>query len=150
MHKFVFKLEKVLELRGHYEKEAKIELGRAIAVLSGIEGEIEETARKRVDAAAERFLPGRTGAQIFNTDLYIMRLDRLTEKLFEDAARAELVVAEKRETYIEASREKKTLDRLREKRFAEYKKALSAEEIKTVDDIANGSRSRRALEEGRP
>ncbi|MDR1177475.1 MAG: flagellar export protein FliJ [Spirochaetaceae bacterium] len=148
MKKFVFKLEKVLELRGHYEKEAKIELGRAIAVLSDIEREIEETARKRVEAAAGRFLPGRTGAEIFNTDLYIMRLDQLRDRLFEDAARAELVVTEKREKYIEASRERKTLDRLKEKRLAEYKKAQSDEEIKTLDDIANGSRARRALAEG--
>ncbi|MDR0388644.1 MAG: flagellar export protein FliJ [Spirochaetaceae bacterium] len=148
MKRFVFKLEKILELRSHYEKEARIELGRAIAVLSGIEQEIEATARKRVDAASERFLPGRTGAEIYSADLYIMRLDQLKDRLFEDAAKAELVVAEKREKYVEASREKKALDKLKEKRFAEYKKALSAEEIKTIDDITNGRRSRLALTEG--
>jgi flagellar FliJ protein len=149
MKKFRFNLEKVLELRAHYEKEAEIELGRAIAVLSGIELRIEETARQRVEAASRRFLPGRTGAEIYYSDLYIMRLDQLKERLFEDAAKAELEVSEKREKYLEASRERKILDKLREKRLAEYRKAVNAEEIKIIDDISGGREARRALTEGR-
>jgi flagellar FliJ protein len=148
MKKFGFSLEKVLELRVYYEKEAEIELGRAIAVLSDIELRIEETAKKRVEAASLRFLPGRTGAEIHNSDLYIMRLDQLKERLFEDAAKAELVVSEKREKYIEASRERKVLDKLKEKRLAEYRKAANIEEIKTIDDISNGRKARKVLTDG--
>jgi flagellar FliJ protein len=145
MKTFSFRLEKLLQLRAYYEKEAELDLARAIAVLSAIELQIEETARKRVEAAALRFLPGKSGAEIYNTDLYIIRLDQLTGKLFHDAAKAELVVAEKRERYLEASQKRKVLDKLKEKRFELYKKECKAGEIKNLDDAANGSRARLAL-----
>ncbi|QQO07418.1 flagellar export protein FliJ [Breznakiella homolactica] len=145
MKKFSFSLEKVLELKAYRERESEIELGRAIGALTAVEQEIQDVAKKRVEAASLRFLPGRKSAEIYNTDLYIIRLDKLKDKLFEDAAKAELVVAAAREKYIEASRERKVLDKLREKRLQEYKKNLMNEEIKELDDISNGRQARQSI-----
>ena len=55
-------------------------------------------------------------------DNYILRFDRKAEFLGEQAARAELVVEEKRNLYLEASRELKVMEKLKEKRKEEYRK----------------------------
>lgn len=135
MRAFRFSLEKVLELKAYREQEAEIELGRAIGALSHIENNIKRAAEDRRRAAAERFLPDNTGLQIFNYEQYIVRLDQERDKLLEEAARAELVVEEKRDLYLEAARDRKVLDRLREKREKEYRKKMFAEETKTLDDL---------------
>lgn len=142
MKRFRFNLDKLLELRQYYEREAELALARAMVELQSIQERLEKLAEERSEAAAERFRPGRSVAQIQATDLYILRLDKTKEVLLEAAAKAELVVAEKRQAYIEASRDRKVLDKLREKRLKEYKYQLSLEEIKTVDDISSGSRAR--------
>jgi flagellar FliJ protein len=51
-----------------------------------------------------------------------------------DAARAELTVAEKRDLFMEASRERKALDKLRERRLGEYKKYALLEDQKETDE----------------
>ncbi|AEJ19809.1 flagellar export protein FliJ [Gracilinema caldarium] len=148
MKRFRFHLDKLLELRLYYEGEAELALAKAMGELQSIQNRLEQLAEERAEAAAERFRPGRTVAQIQATDLYILRLDKTKESLLEAAARAELVVAEKRQAYLDASRDRKVLDKLKEKRQKEYKYELSLEEIKIVDDISSGSRARKNTVDG--
>jgi len=148
MKRFRFNLDKLLELRQYYEREAELALARAVGELQSIQDQLEKLAEERSEAAAERFRPGRSISQIQATDLYILRLDKTKEVLLEAAAKAELAVAEKRQAYVEASRDRKVLDKLKEKRLKEYKYELSLEEIKTADDISSGSRARRQTVEG--
>jgi flagellar FliJ protein len=132
---FHFSLEKILNLRTYREQEAKIDLGRAIGALSQIENRIRTAAEDRSQAAAERFLPGNNTRKILAYENYILRLDQERDKLLEEAAQAELLVEEKRNLYLEASRERKVLDKLKEKRKKEHRKEMFAEETKTLDDI---------------
>jgi flagellar FliJ protein len=60
-----------------------------------------------------------------------------------DAARAELEVAEKRDAFLEASRERKALDKLRERRLGDYKKYARTEDYNEADENA-----RRGLRSG--
>jgi flagellar FliJ protein len=145
---FHFSLEKVLELKAYREQETEIELGRAIGDLSRIENNIKTVAEDRHRAAAERFSPNNNALQILNYDNYIIRLDQKRDALLEEAARAELVVEEKRNRYLEASRERKVLDKLREKREKEYRKKMFAEETKALDDISGGVLARRQMSGG--
>jgi flagellar FliJ protein len=57
-------------------------------------------------------------------------------------------VAEARERYLEASRERKVLDKVKERRYAEYRKAALAEEVKVLDDISGGAPARAAVSGG--
>jgi flagellar FliJ protein len=134
MKRFHFSLEKVLELRKYREQETKIELGRAIGDLSEIENRIMAAAAERVRAAAGRFSSGNDALEIISCDNYIRRLDQERDKLLEDAARAELVVEEKRELFLEASRDRKVIDKLKEKKEAEYRREMLAEETREMDD----------------
>jgi len=142
--RFKFGLEKVLKLRQHNENEARVELGRAIGVLAGIENEIKRNAETRANAIRERFT-GITSDNASGTgyggslsmhawDAYINRLEQEAVRLTEEAARAETVVEEKRNLYIEASRELKVMENLKERREKEHRKEMFVEETKELDD----------------
>jgi flagellar FliJ protein len=145
---FHFSLEKVLRLRKYREQEAKIDLGRAIGVLSEIENRITDVAEQKHHAAGERFSPGNNARQIIHYENYIRRLDQERDQLLEEAARAELVVEEKRNRYLEASRDRKVLDKLKEKREKEYRKDVAAGETKILDDISGGKEARTLINGG--
>ncbi|GHV77058.1 hypothetical protein AGMMS49942_18790 [Spirochaetia bacterium] len=136
MKRFKFGLRKVLELREHAEKEAEIELGKAVGALTLLERHIAQVAEERSGAAAKRFAPENGLADMQSYERYILRLDRTRDTLLMDAAKAELVVAEKRDIYMEAARDRKALDKVRERRQGEYRKFALAEENKELDDVA--------------
>jgi flagellar FliJ protein len=140
MKRFNFALQRVLQLREQAEQEAKIALGRAVGELTLIEQRAASVAEERSRAAGERFAPGNSFADIQNYESYITRLDQTRDRLLMDAARAELVVAEKRDAFMEASRERKVLDKLRERRLREYKKYVQGEEYKEADESASRGR----------
>jgi len=137
--RFKFGLEKVLKLRQHNEHEARVELGRAIGVLAGIENEIKRNAATRAGALQERFAgltagDGTASLSMHAWDAYINRLELEADRLMEEAARAETVVEEKRGLYIEASRELKVMENLKERREKEHRKEIFVEETKELDD----------------
>jgi len=143
--RFKFGLEKVLKLRQHHEHEARVELGRAIGVLAGIENEIKKNAETRAGAIHERFAGlgesdalGDTGyggsLSMHAWDAYIHRLELEADRLMEEATQAETVVEEKRGLYIEASRELKVMENLKERREKEHRKEMFVAETKEMDD----------------
>jgi len=135
MKAFAFRLEKLLNLREFYEDEAKVELGRAVGVLAELEGKIRALAAERVRAAAAQFSPGNSAIEIQQYMYYLLRLDNTKEWLLKEAAMAEMKVEEAREAFLEASRERKVLDNLKEKKQKEYNKMKLDEETKVLDDI---------------
>ncbi|GHU68100.1 hypothetical protein FACS189447_10570 [Spirochaetia bacterium] len=146
MKRFSFNLEKVLHLRKFTEQEAKIELGRAVGILSEIERRIISVAEERVVAARDQFSPANNAAMIQQYMFYILRLDATRDQLLKDAAQAELKVEQAREAFLEASRDRKVLDKLKEKRSAEYRKEMLDAEGKILDDAASGRLTRQLAE----
>jgi len=138
MKAFSFRFEKLLNLRRFYEDEAKIELGRAVGVLAELEGRIAALATERVRAAAGQFSPGNSAIEIQQYMYYLVRLDNTKERLLKEAAIAEMKVEEAREAFLEASRERKVLDKLKEKKQKEYHKIKLNEETKILDDRRYG------------
>ncbi|MDR1444745.1 MAG: flagellar export protein FliJ [Treponema sp.] len=140
MTRFHFPLEKVLELREHREQETEIALGRAIGELVNIENRIKETASLIIKARDERRnpgpdLPGGLADLYRYHEFYIRRLEQTKEKLLQEAAEARIKVEEARELFLEASRERKVLDKLKEKRAGEYRKTMLAAETKMLDGL---------------
>ena len=131
MKKFSFELEKVLSLRKFREQETKIELGKAIGALSEVEGKIKSVAEERFRAGG---MFSGNGAVIRSYMMYITRLDLQKENLLVQAAQAEIKVEQARSGYMEASRDRKVLDKLKEKREGEYHKMVLAEETRSLDD----------------
>jgi len=137
--RFKFGLEKVLKLRQYHEHEARVELGRAIGILSGIENQIKRNAAAHSGAVKERFTGINSGSpdglqSMRAWDAYINRLEQETERLMEEAAQAEIVVEEKRQLYVEASHELKVMENLKERREKEHRKEMFAAETMELDD----------------
>jgi flagellar FliJ protein len=149
LRRFRFNLEKILSLRKYREREAEVELGRAVGALADIENKIALLARERVKAADERFSPHRTVPEIQNYERYILRLDKIRDRLLEEAVKAELKAAEAREAYLEASRDRKVLDKVKEHRQREYREEFLAEETGLLDDLAGGAHARSRVNQGR-
>ncbi|MDR1398772.1 MAG: flagellar export protein FliJ [Treponema sp.] len=148
MKQFKFTLEKALKLREYHEKETKIDLGRAIGALTQIEQAINATTEQRSAAAAERFSIGLSVSDILTFDHYVQRLDATKVQLTREAEKASARVEDARGIYLEASRDRKVLSKVKEHREKEYHKAMLAEETKVLDDISSGSKARRLISTG--
>lgn len=116
------------------EDECKIALGQAISILNKIENDIKQTAVKRHNAALQRFT---NPLEILLWENYIIRLDSEVQKLTEQAAQAEIVVEEKRALYLEAQKELKVLENLKEKRKQEYRKEMLSKEMNEIDELTS-------------
>ncbi|MDR0497769.1 MAG: flagellar export protein FliJ [Treponema sp.] len=134
MKSFNYSLEKVLNLRKHYEDEAKIELGRAIGVLAELESRIFAVVAEIARAQAAQFSPENNAVQLQQYMFYLIRLDNTKERLLHEAALAEMKVEEAREAYLEASKERKVMDNHKDKCWKDYRKLSSREETKIRDD----------------
>ena len=141
--RFMFGLEKVLELREYRERETEIELGKAVGALTQIEHKIAAVTEERSRVAGEQLVSVRSTADILAFDRYILRLDSAKATYLEEAAKAEDKVEEARGVYLEASRDRKVLDNVKERRQREYRKRMFAEETKVLDDIASGVKARK-------
>jgi flagellar FliJ protein len=139
MKRYKFNLEKILQLRKFKEEECKLALGQAISALNMIENEIKQTALKRHNATTQRY--GNPGEMLL-WENYILRLDLEAQKLTEKAAQAEIVVEEKRALYLEAQKDLKAMEKLKEKQQKEYRKEILNAEMNQVDDITAGRLNR--------
>jgi flagellar FliJ protein len=137
MKKFSFQFEKLLRVRAFTEKEAKEALGREIGALNVIEAQIAENSLAREQAAQNRFAVNNSLSVIDVYDYYIKRLDTERGRLLKEAELQNKKVDEARETYIEASRENKIIEKLKEKQFTVYKKEAQAAEDAEIDELAN-------------
>ncbi len=143
MKKFTFKLEKLLELRQFEEDKAKAALAEAIAVSERLKAELRQIAEDRVATNTSRH--GLSDPVAMQTiERYIVRLDTRKEQVLQELAQAELVVEEKRTLFAEAMRQRKIIDKLREKKYAEWKKERQKEEEKIIDEIVTAKHAREA------
>jgi flagellar FliJ protein len=134
LKKFVFNLEKILQLREWNEKEARNRLVEAAGVLSDIENKILKNMEEREFASAENF--GQTSVESFTAyNYYLLRLQKEKESLIKEKEAAEIKVEEERENWRNRNSEKSALESLKKRRFEEYKKNVIKEEEKELNDI---------------
>jgi flagellar FliJ protein len=134
MKRFKFNLEKIMQLRKFKEEECKIALGQAVSFLNKIENDIKETALKKHNAASLRFS---NVDETASWEIYILWLDQQADRLTEQAAQAQIVVEEKRALYLEAQKDLKVIEKLKEKQQKEHKKEMFNYEMNEVDDLTS-------------
>jgi flagellar protein FliJ len=137
MRRFQFRLERFLELRRWKEREWEIALAKALGECLLLENRIAaidaETAASRLAVFTEA---GRVDIESMKRrELYVQRLAVERE-------RTRLLLVEKRREmekvrlkYLEAAKDRKVLDKLKERRSEEYYEKQLDEEYKTVDDM---------------
>lgn len=143
--RFVFPLQKLLRLREFEEERARIALGRAVSEVERLNAALRENAGKRAAAGASRAAGTDPAALERNVDMdnlryierYVARLDSDREKLLEDLTAAELVAEQKRNVYIEASKNVKIIQKVKDKKREAWYNEYLESQAEEIDDIIN-------------
>jgi flagellar FliJ protein len=134
MKKFEFPLEKILSLREFAEKNARIELGRAVSEAERIRNELAKVAHSRFQAMQS--MNGENDIKVLTTiQNYIFRLDLHRDKLLAALAEAERIIEEKRILFAEAMKKRKALTNLKDKKYADYRVDARRAEDKVLDEV---------------
>lgn len=141
MKRFSFSLQKILDIREFAERQAQIELGRAVAEVNRINSDLEAVAQEKIRMINQK--PQEMTLNDFVVrENYMKRLELTKERLLEDLAAAQLVVDEKREIFAEALKQRKILSNLRDKQYAQHKKDALVAEDNAVDDMVTARHGR--------
>ncbi len=141
MKAFHFKLERILSLRKHREREWEIRLAEVTGRCVQLSREIEDRNRRKGETLLQ--MPGAGSVSGYLAiHGYMKRLEQEMEKKSAELAVAEQEREAVQEKYLEYSRERKVLDNLKEKREREYRKTQKMEEVKEIDDINTGRAAR--------
>jgi flagellar protein FliJ len=137
MDKFNFKLEKVLDYKKIIEIDKKGEYGKAKQKLIKEENVLENYNRYKDNIKNERNL-SIDKTNIANLKLYndyLLDIDRriLEQEKIVDKTKEKLEIA--KDELLEATKEKKTFERLKENRYEEYLYSMKKEEEKIIDTI---------------
>ena len=141
MKQFEFRLQKVMETTRAREELQKKELAVALGELARGEALLEQMIG-RLEEELERFRGRRgTGSVKVSTFVqYASYTDGLLSEINRQRGEIEKLARladEHREKLIEITRDKKILEKLKEKRFEEYRRKLRQVEQKFMDEISS-------------
>ena len=140
MKKFVFTLEKVLNVKNQLHEVKKNELMQLQLQLRNILDDIDAT-RKEFDKynydVNNIMQNGTTSASIETYKQYFKVLDNREKQLQDDQFRVEQAIYEKQQEIVEIKTEISGLEKLKEKQLAEYNKALQKEQERQIEEFLN-------------
>ena len=145
MRRFQFRLERFLELRRWKEREWELALAKVQGECLLLETRIAEIGEEIGSVRLAGYVDGsRIDVEwMARRDQFIQRLaverERTRERLTERRKELEKV----RARYLEASKERKVLDKLKERRAAEYYERQRDDEFRTIDDMNTAAANRR-------
>lgn len=142
MKKFSFPLESVLKYRKHIQKQAELDLGKALAAEKKIENQLQELASQKVSMNAQ--VRGLTDFnEITKANRFYEFLEQQKNYLLAELTKAKLVSEKKRTVLREAMKKTNSLQKLRDKLFADYKNESLTEDFNIADDMTNARSARK-------
>jgi flagellar FliJ protein len=151
MKKFRFRLQKVMEYKEEIEKQRKLDLSKAKQRLYD-----EEEKLKRLqyqDSAYRKQIQEKGKAERIDPremDLYYQYLKALHVQMKHQNGciiEAKEVMEEKRKILLEATKERKILEKLKEKKHVEYNSDTARRERFVLDDVTSTAFARRRIEQ---
>ncbi len=136
MKRFNFKLEKLLNLREFYERQAELALAHAIAEREAIDLKLKKNAEAQVNAG-KRITSIFDVSDLHSTQNFIIRLNIEKENLLKELVLADEKVKEKQEAYRKALSDRKAISKLKEKKMALWKKENLKAEDEFIDDLVS-------------
>lgn len=137
--KFKFAFEKLLNHKQTLEEIAQKKLAEAQRRLDEAKGELNNMYKAIDDVRARAFElerhGGSTQATGVSTDEFILGQKIRIEKQREVVRERMMDVEQRQEELIIAARERKTLEKLKEKKIEEFKIEQKRKELKEIDDI---------------
>ncbi|MBC9783416.1 flagellar export protein FliJ [Heliobacterium chlorum] len=139
MKPFRFKLQAALSLKLRQEDILKGDLQRQQKVIEGLEYELRETQKKMAEAIENiRPTPGAVfdvEARLFFNQFWL-KLKSLESCQISEIESERDTLAKIRQQLMETMRERKILEKLREKHLADYQREILREEQKVLDELA--------------
>ncbi|PKK84498.1 MAG: flagellar export protein FliJ [candidate division Zixibacteria bacterium HGW-Zixibacteria-1] len=140
MKKFRFRLERLLQLKAHIEKEKQKTLGRAAQKVIEKESELRglDNTRRDIQSSQRHKLNG--AVNIANLSVYSRYYVLLKKKEMggKELLKAYLKDQEKRRLeLVEATKEKKIYEKLKERKFDIYRREVGLATQKEQDEIAS-------------
>ncbi len=144
MRRFQFRLERFLELRRWKERERELILARVLGECMLLERRIAEIA---AEVSASFLSVFRDGSSIDiesmrRRELYVQRLARERERTEAALEEKRRELEEVRAKYLEAARDRKVLDKLKDRQSEAYYEHQLDEEYKAIDDINTAAATR--------
>ncbi len=141
MRRFQFRLERFLELRRWKERQWEIALAKILGECLRLERRIEQIGE---EIGASRLVAYTEGVRIdveamARRDHYVLRLAKERERTREILTVKRMEMEKVRASYLEASKERKVLDKLKERRSDEYYEHQLDEEFKSIDDMSTSA-----------
>jgi len=135
MRRFSFRLQRVLDIREQFRDELRQELVRKNHER---DDELQVLARLEQESLQIKIEEGGTysASELVMFGAYSVRLKQLMEQQQQRVAAAIKQVDEVKERYIEASKEAKALEMLRQKRREEYTEQQLKEDGRQLDELA--------------
>lgn len=147
MRRFAFKLEKVLELRRYHEREWESRLAEITGRVLDVEREISAWTGRRQATGGTRIPSGRVDmGALHSREDFLILVDERVRILRNRLVALNAERAKVRERYLEVSKRRKALSRLKERRGDDYYRESLHDEHRVLDEIAGSMASRRALE----
>lgn len=142
MAKFSFRLQSVLNLKNQQEDNLKNELGKALRRLDNEKHKLAQLKSSLIDLEAQ-FNEKAKKSDVYKLIKFNEYLSLLTSKIKlqkEKVNCAALNVDKVREELVKAVKERKILDKLKEKKKEEYFQEQKRSEQKTNDEIVSYNR----------
>ena len=138
--KFKFQMQGILNLKESIAEQKEQEFGKAMQILANEKTKLELLYQDKENTVQE--LRGATGRKInpfdfqtLNNYIEYLKIKIISQK--EVIIKAQQFVEIKRVELIEATKEKKMLDKLKETKLEEHKEEEKQAEQKTVDEIVS-------------
>lgn len=146
MLRFRFRLERFLDIKRHRERQAELGLAAATARCLELRNRMADARSRMARELADR------AARAGRVDLERLRWSEIFRRHLADVhdnSARDLVVRDKerrqaQKVYIDASRERKVLDKLRERRERDYYHDEKRRDAKTLDDVSQAGRAARS------
>lgn len=139
MTKGKFKLDQVLNLRQEVEKVRQLEFMAARGELERAEEHLRHEEQQAEKLAQEIIAKQQDGVLAVELQLYAAFSHRKKNEIDKQREKVDTLdrrVAEKRETLLSASKEKKVLETFKEKRVSAHRQELAGKEREFMDEIS--------------
>ncbi len=137
--RFIFPLQKVLDIRTHQEDQKAIELGQARHALYQEEQKLDHLRIKKSNTLQQSDQDLQQTVRLQQLQVlgtYLDQLNRQIKTKTEEIEQKSRIVEEKRIDLMKASKEKKKVEKLKERQKESYKKETSKRETKIIDEVA--------------
>jgi flagellar FliJ protein len=136
--KFIYSLQKILDIRERKESQLKAELASSIRTRDLEVAALNTLVEKRAKGqkALEGYLSRGEVADVQNTNLFLQNLSGKIENQNRVVSKANMKVEDVRKKLTQASKEKKIIEKHKEKKHEEWKEEFKKWENKLMDEIA--------------